>query len=169
MAMICRALILLATVSVVFSHFPPVFECARQYKECISGEISPILTNFNCAWEHNTCTEGRIYMRTQCNCDCPGSMLCCDPSILEEWDYPIWRGTAPICTANCGNCGNEPYTCWYMSSCGSGAQCWVGYKFLCGIRRSKNFWPFLDKTVSSLLQWMLHTRIFQSRYNIIIN
>ena len=162
--MICRAVILLATVSVVFSHYSPIFECARQYKKCISGEILPILTEFNCAWEHNICTEGRIYMRTQCNCDCPGSMLCCDPSILEEWDYPIWRGSAPICTASCRGCGNEPLSCWWQSSCGNGAPCWTGNKYLCGIRRRNNFWPFLDKTVSSLLQWMLHTRIFQSCY-----
>ena len=155
--MICRVLILLATISVVFSrHYPPIFECARQYKECISGG-----GQFNlripdgCIWE-NACSEGRVYMQTQCNCNCPGMMLCCDPSVLEEWDYPIWHGTAPFCTASCNSCGSDPSLCWWQSRCGNGARCWTGNKYLCGRRKSQIFWPFLDKTVSSLLQWSIY-------------
>ena len=170
MAMICCALVLLATISVVFSrHYPPVYECIREYKECISGGggFPRIPTEYNCAWEDSTCTDGRIYMRAQCNCNCPGSMLCCDPSILEEYDYPVWHGTAPFCGASCGSCGGDESLCWWQSRCGNGAQCWTGNKHLCGVRRRINFWPFQDKTVSSLLQYveyMLHAINFQSCY-----
>ena len=169
MAMICHALILLATISVVFSrHYPPVYECAKQYKECISGGGEfPQIPTVPCCWEDNTCTEGRIYMHAQCNRDCPGNILCCDPSVLEEYDYPVWRATVPFCGTSCGICGSDPYLCWWRSRCGDGPPCWSGYKYLCGIRRSNNFWLFQDKTVSSLLQYMeymLHAIIFQSCY-----
>ena len=160
MAMICRALILLTTISVVFSQLlPPVYVCAKQYKECISGdgEFTRIPTEYNCAWEDNSCTQGRIYMRTDCNCNCPGNILCCDPSILEEYFYPLWHGSAPFCTASCDSCGSDPSLCWWQSRCGNSARCWTGNKYLCGVRlrTRKKLWPFLDKTVSSLLQGRL--------------
>ena len=143
MDIICHALILLATTSVAFSYYPHIFECYTEYKKCVSGNsdqgFSRIPKEYNCAWEDNTCTDGRIYMRTQCNCNCPGYMLCCDPSILEEYDYPIWIGTAPTCRAGCGDCGIHSSLCWWQSRCGNGAQCWTGNKYLCGVRRHRIF------------------------------
>lgn len=103
---------------------------------------------YNCAWEEDTCTDGRIFMRAVCNCNCPGYMLCCDPSILEVYDYPTWRGIAPICTASCDSCGPVQSLCWWQSRCGDGDWCLTGNKYLCGRYKRKNSWPFLDKIVS---------------------
>ena len=96
MAMIIRiALIQLVAVSVAFSrHVPHVFH-KFQWSIIVPGRKTHVAT------------DGRIFMRAVCNCNCPGYMLCCDPSILEVYDYPIWRGMAPICTASCGNCGPD--------------------------------------------------------------
>ena len=130
MDIICQALLLLATTSVAFSELP---------------------SEYNCAWEVGDCTDGRIYMWIQCACDCPGWILCCDPSILEEYDYPTWQGTAPICAASCRICGRDSSLCWWKSRCGIGRRCWAGHKYLCTVRKRRNFFPFLDKAVSSLL------------------
>lgn len=136
MAMIiCIALIQLAAVSVAFSrHVPHVF--------------SLIPMEYNCAWEEDTCTDGRIFMRAVCNCNCPGYMLCCDPSILEVYDYPTWRGMAPFCTASCDSCGPVQSLCWWQSRCGDGDRCLTGNKYLCGRYKCRNSWPFLDEIVS---------------------
>ena len=160
MAMICQALILLATISAVFSSLPQLYDlkgCAREFYECISGGFSRIPAEHNCAWEKNRCTRDRIFL-TQCNCQCGGlgvSLLCCDESVLDEYDYPVWHGTAPFCGASCAaDCGsNNPDVCWWQSSCGNGRKCMTGSKVLCGIPKNRNRYPFLDKTVSSLPHW----------------
>ena len=130
---LCHALILLATVSAVFSHLR-------------------IPAEYNCAWQRNSCTEDRIFL-AQCKCDCGiGNILCCDRSILNEYEYPIWRGTAPICNAACPrSCDNDVSLCWWQSRCGNGRRCVTGNKVLCGVRRRKSWWPFLDKAVSPFL------------------
>ena len=133
MTTIGHALLLLATISVVFS----------------------IPDGYNCAWQRDQCTRGRI-MLAQCNCDCGllNNMLCCDRSILDDYYFPVWHGTAPLCGASCiGDCkSTDPAYCWWQSKCGNGSRCMTGSKYLCGTRRRRWWWPFLDKAVSSLLQ-----------------
>lgn len=138
MIILCPAFILLAIVSTAFSR------CSRIPQE------------YNCAWERNSCSQGRIYL-AQCNCGCGlGNILCCDPSILEEYHYPIWRGTAPFCNAECPrSCEYDESLCWWQSKCGNGSRCLTGNKVLCGERRRKSWWPFLNKVVSPFLYYII--------------
>lgn len=104
---------------------------------------------WQCEWAEN-CSDGQILM-AKCNCDCPGTYLCCDQSILEKYSWAKWYGTAVFCKGTCSNCGSVwdlPDLCWWDSVCGDGKRCWTGGKTLCGIRKSKKN---IAKIVSLLL------------------
>lgn len=122
-----HVLFLLATLSAAFAHLR-------------------IPEGYNCVWEDNTCTQGRIFLAL-CYCSCPETFLCCDLSILNDYEKPIWRGTAPFCNARCSSCGSDDL-CWWQSKCGNGSTCWTGNKVLCGVPKRKIRWPLLDKAVS---------------------
>ena len=76
-----HALILLATISIVFSH----------------GRIPD---GYDCAWVNTACPVGQVSL-ARCNCNCPGSNLCCNVDILDDYFYPLWHESALFCNANC--------------------------------------------------------------------
>ena len=125
--MITAVLIVLATTSTAFSQqLPP---------------------GYGCGWERLQCRGDKVNI-AQCNCGCPGNLVCCDADILEDYNYPIWHGTAPFCNGQCvPSCGSIP-DCWAQSACGNGKRCWTGNKVLCA--QHKNQENFNMGTIVSL-------------------
>ena len=111
MTMIYQALALLAVTSVVLSHPRP-------------GTRIPQ----GCRWARKQCPDGLFRFAT-CNCDCPGTLLCCDEDVAEIYRGAKWSGIAPSCEGRCVNCGAKNL-CWYQSKCGDGKQCFSGNKVL---------------------------------------
>ena len=86
-----------------------------------SSQVLP--SGYSCGWEKNECKGGQVNVAT-CNCQCPGHLLCCDPSILNDYNYPVWPGKAPFCEGQCSSkCGSDIANCWWKSAHGNGKRC----------------------------------------------
>ena len=103
---------------------------AHCHKHCIFARLSaPIRIQL---WlGEKECKGVQVNVAT-CNCNCPGHLLCCDLSILNDYNYPIWQGKAPFCEGQCsGKCGSDIANCWWKSACGNGKRCWTGNEVMC--------------------------------------
>ena len=110
---ISQALIILTVTTVAFSQTLPT----------------------GCTWYATGCPTGTVNF-AECSCDCPGSLLCCNQAVQNNYSSTWWSGTAPFCEGHCSDCGSDG-SCWQSSICGNGQPCDSGNKILCAHKKSE--------------------------------